>query len=100
MTISERVSTKYQPIKDAAGLHGKDIGSIGTGTMVVVDMDKEHDKWAPIVGPVGLGPIWLKTGKQGWIELANTNETDDDSYQYILKINKTTGNIMDYRRIK
>lgn len=91
---SYRQSTKYQPIKDAAGLHGADIGTIGTGTKIIVDLDLLHDGWVPIVGPTGLGPTWKSTGKQGWIELANTVASDAGTHQYLLTISAIDGKII------
>lgn len=60
------------PIKDAAGLHGKDIGYVwGYGNVsVVVDYAQLHDGWVPIINP----PTWRETGKQGWVKWSRCAE--------------------------
>ena len=96
---SYRQSTKYQPIKDNAGLHGADIGTIGSGTKIIVDLDLLHDGWVPIVGPYDLGPTWKNTGKQGWIELANTVAAETGTHQYLLTISATDGKIVSCKQL-
>ena len=81
--MQNRISLKYQPIKDDAALHGRDIGKIGIGTHIIVDEKLVHDKWVPIVGPAPLGPLWLETEKQGWVELANTALEAVEQHQYL-----------------
>ena len=93
-----RKSLKYQPIKNGAGLHGADIGTIGVGTLVIVDKEKLHDGWTPIAGPEGLGPTWRGTGQQGWIEFANTSDVNENSHQYLLTI-ATDGRIISCTQI-
>ena len=61
------------PIKDAAALHGEDIGFIYIGYgQLTVDMARLNDGWVPIVNPA----TWLKTGKQGWIKLSRVAVDD------------------------
>lgn len=96
---SYRQSTKYQPVKDDAGIHGADIGTIGIGTKITVDLDLMHDNWVPIVGPTGLGPTWKNSGKQGWIELANTVAADAGTYQYLLVTSATTGDTISFTKL-
>jgi hypothetical protein len=60
------------PVKDAAALHGLDIGYIwGYGNVsVVVDYARKEDGWVPITNP----PTWRETGKVGWIKWARCAE--------------------------
>ena len=94
--MQNRISLKYQPIKNAAGLKGRDLGKIGIGTRVIVDdalaeKDDRKTTWAPIVGPAPLGPLWLETREQGWIELANTALENQEQHQYLLTIDAEGG---------
>lgn len=93
-----RKSLKYQSIRNAAGIHGSDIGAIGLGTIILVDYEKLHDGWTPIVGPEGLGPTWRSTGQQGWIEYAHTSGVDENTHQYLLTI-ATDGRIISCTQI-
>lgn len=56
------------PVKDEAGLHGRDIGYIWASGSVqlTVDYEQLHDGWVPIVIPT----TWRDTGKQGWVKYA------------------------------
>jgi len=83
------VATQYCNIQDDAGMHGGKIGTIGTGTEIVIDASKMHEGWVPIVAPAGLGPTWKKTGKQGWIEKAHTTPVVQGMRKYILEIPDT-----------
>jgi hypothetical protein len=94
MAVEYRESTKYQPIKNAAGLHGADIGTIGSGTKIYVDVAKMHDGWVPITGPVDLGPTWKATGQQGWIEYANTILVGGSTHEYKLIVSSTDGHVI------
>lgn len=88
MTTEKRIAIKYTPIQNAAGVHGSQIGTLGTGTLVIVDMDRVHDGWAPIAGPEGLGPTWRFTGKEGWVELAHTISVTEKESQYLLTLSE------------
>jgi len=101
--MQKRISVKLQPIKNAAGLKGADIGKIGIGTKVWVDeehaeKDDRKTTWVPIVGPDMLGPTWMKTGQQGWIELANTVLQGETNHQYLLEID-SDGDIVSFKQI-
>lgn len=60
------------PVKDAAGLHGKDIGYIWSygNVQLTADYSLEHDGWVPIINP----PTWKDTGKQGWVKKSRLAE--------------------------
>lgn len=60
------------PIKDASGLHGKDIGYVwGYGNVQLsVDYAQLHDGWVPIVNPA----FWKDSGKQGWVKWSRCSE--------------------------
>ncbi len=94
-----RVSTKYQPVKD--GPRGADLGWIGQGTTVMVDLDRENHEVGrvPIVGPAGLGPTWRATGKEAWIELANTTPVNDEEEKYLLTTSKADGHVISCVRV-
>jgi hypothetical protein len=101
--MQNRISLKYQPIKNDAGLKGRDLGKIGIGTRVVVDetlarKDDRKTTWAPIVGPAPMGPLWLETREQGWIELANTALEGVEQHQYLLTVDEA-GGIVSCRQI-
>lgn len=101
--MQNRISLKYQPIKNAAGLKGADIGKIGAGTHIIVDetQAKKDDRktlWAPIIGPAPLGPLWLESGRQGWVELANTALEGANQHQYLLTTD-STGAIVSFRQL-
>lgn len=70
------------PIKDAAGLHGRDIGYVwASGNVeVTVDYDEEHDEWLPIVNP----PTWRETKKQGWVKKSRTIKSESDVIQMLI----------------
>ena len=53
----------------------------------------------PIVGPYDLGPTWKNTGKQGWIELANTVVADSGTHQYLLTISATDGKVVSFTQL-
>jgi hypothetical protein len=103
--LVNRISDRFQPIFSAAGLKGAKIGTIGEGVVVTVDEDRtEKDDlkraYAPIVGPDKLGPTWLRTKKQGWIELANTKRASEDVITIITKIDARTGDIISCVRVE
>jgi hypothetical protein len=101
-----RISTRHQPVFNAAGLKGAKLGWIGIGTEIIIDMElAEKDDlkrtYVPIVGPVGnMYPTWMETGEQAWIELANTVLANDDYLEYVIRIKKATGEIISTRRIR
>lgn len=97
MAIEKRFVIQYCDIRDGAGLHGAGIGTIGTGVQIELNMDLQHDGWAPIVGPVDehkLAPTWKETGKQGWIEVAHTKIISEKQHVYITIIDATTGAVI------
>ena len=99
MAIETRVSVGSSPIKDAAGLHGVDIGYIYEGVELKVDTGRTHDGWYPIVGPIDLGPTWKKTGKEGWIEATHTRPVNPDTYTYLMVVNKEDGMVVSCTRV-
>lgn len=89
-----RVVAKYTKIQDCFALKGTEIGQIGTGMIIEVDMNRVKEGWVPILGPEGFGPSWLKTSKEGWIELAHTNAVSNNTHQYITIVDATTGEVI------
>jgi hypothetical protein len=78
------------PIKDAAGLHGKDIGYVyvdNPPVQLVVDYALEHDGWVPITNP---NP-WKQSGKQGWIKVSRIAVDTVDKFRYIMEVDKISG---------
>jgi hypothetical protein len=92
--MQERISFKLQPVKDNAALHGRDIGKLGVGTLIIVDEKLIHDGWVPIFGPGDLYP-WKNTGKQAWVKLANTSLKNIKEHSYLLKT-KEDGSIISF----
>ena len=90
----EVISDREQPIFDDVGLKGRKIGKIYPNTHVIIDLDEKGrddlNRWfAPIVGGSnGVAPTWKKTGKVGWIEIANTKRVDEDNHTFLLTIDK------------
>lgn len=78
------------PIKDDAGLHGKDIGYVyvdNPPVQLVVDFALEHDGWVPITNP---NP-WKQSGKQGWIKVSRIAVDTIDKFRYIMEVDKVNG---------
>ena len=71
------------PIKDAAALHGADIGYVYLSTPPValqVDFAAEHDGWVPITNP----SPWKDSGRLGWIKKSRIAEATDAEETYII----------------
>lgn len=70
---------------------GIDIGTIYAGVVLVVEVSKEspHDGWYHIVGPnppIMPDGTYLKTGKQGWIEVAHTVDATKQKSSIVIDI--------------
>jgi len=72
------------PVKDQAGLHGRDIGYVWSygNVQLTCDFALEHDLWVPITNP----PTWRDTGKQGWVKRSRLAEDRPDMDQYLVTI--------------
>lgn len=72
------------PVKDAAGLHGRDIGYIwGYGNVqLTVDKELEHELWVPITNP----PTWRDTGKQGWVKWSRCAQDEPDTVKLLVTV--------------
>lgn len=89
MNEKEVVIVGSGPIKDDAGLHGKDIGYVygGYNTIISVDYDSLHDGWVKITNP----PTWKETGKVGWIKASRIAIVAPDKFIYRVEVDKQTG---------
>jgi hypothetical protein len=72
------------PVKDDAGIHGRDIGYIWSygNVELVVDYATLHDGWVAITNP---NP-WKDSGKQGWVKWARCAVDNPDEMKILLTI--------------
>lgn len=70
------------PVKDAAALHGKDIGYIYDfgNVQLSVDYARLEDGWVPMVNP----PTWKETGKVGWVKWSRCAEIMSDEIKLLV----------------
>lgn len=73
------------PVKDAAGIHGKDIGYIyaSGNVQLTVDYSLLEDGWVPIVNP---NP-WKNSKVQGWIKWSRIHVDDPKSISILVTYN-------------
>lgn len=82
--------TQLSQIK--AGPEGGDkIGDVYAGTVLVVELSLEspHDGWYHIVGPnppINADGTYLRTKKQGWIEVAHTKPANAQLSKIVIDI--------------
>ena len=85
------------PVKNAAALHGKDIGFIWASGDVelTIDYAQLHEGWVPITNP---NP-WKASGEQGWVKFSRLSELrEGQDAQYLVSI--TPDGTPSIRRIK
>lgn len=88
-----RVLTK-SPIKPGPE-GGTTIGWIYAGVALVIEQSSEspHDGWGHIVGPnppIMPDGTYLKTGKQGWIEMSHLGEVTEEKSIIQIEVNWET----------
>jgi hypothetical protein len=71
---------------------GDNIGWIYAGTVLVIEISKEspHDGWGHIVAPnppINSDGTYLRTGKQGWIEMTHLGEVSETKSTIQIDIN-------------
>lgn len=100
--IIDGLVIKTGPIKNGAGLHGSDIGTVfeGYDVHLFVDLERIHDGWVPITGPSGLGPTWKLTGQQGWVELTHLTYGGQADREYRLITDATTGAVKSCTQVR
>jgi len=70
---------------------GVDIGTVYAGTILVVEISKEspHDGMYHIVGPnppINPDGTYLRTNKQGWIEVAHVVDANKKKSNVVIEI--------------